>query len=101
LKNEIRKKHSHIFQLRQTEEKCAQYELTIDRLAREKTSIAADLDMWKERIQRQEVDLSQVNNFELLSYLSSLFRQQILLNFKFKKQCANVIKRIRIQCTFD
>lgn len=46
--------------MRQAEEKAAQYELTVDRLAREKTSLAADLDEWKNRIQRQELDLSQV-----------------------------------------
>lgn len=46
--------------MRQTEERCSQYELTIDRLAREKTSLAADLDEWKNRIHRQEIDLSQV-----------------------------------------
>ena len=46
--------------LKQMEDKCSQYELTIDRLAREKTSLAADLDEWKNRIQRQEIDLSQV-----------------------------------------
>ncbi len=43
-------------------EKCTEYELTIDRLVREKTSLTADLNLWKERIQRQESDLSQVND---------------------------------------
>lgn len=51
-----------MFQIRQAEEKCLQYELTVDRLAREKTSLAADLDEWKNRIQRQEIDLSQVRS---------------------------------------
>ena len=49
-------------QIRQAEERCAQYELTIDRLAREKTSLASDLDDWKNRIQRQEIDLSQASD---------------------------------------
>ncbi|CAF1178007.1 unnamed protein product [Didymodactylos carnosus] len=44
--------------IKKLEEKCAQYEVTIDRLAREKTSLATDLDNWKNRIQRQEIDLS-------------------------------------------
>ncbi|CAF3816488.1 unnamed protein product [Rotaria magnacalcarata] len=48
--------------MRQTEERCSQYELTIDRLAREKTSLAADLDEWKNRIHRQEIDLSQASD---------------------------------------
>ncbi|CAF0868492.1 unnamed protein product [Adineta ricciae] len=48
--------------IHQAEDKCAQYELTIDRLAREKTSLAADLDEWKNRIQRQEIDLSQTSD---------------------------------------
>ncbi|CAF3347513.1 unnamed protein product [Rotaria sp. Silwood1] len=48
--------------IRQVEEKCSQYELTVDRLAREKTSLAADLDEWKNRIQRQEIDLSQASD---------------------------------------
>ncbi|CAF0905398.1 unnamed protein product [Adineta ricciae] len=48
--------------IHQVEDKCAQYELTIDRLAREKTSLAADLDEWKNRIQRQEIDLSQTSD---------------------------------------
>jgi len=46
--------------IREIENKCSQYELTIDRLAREKTSLAADLDEWKNRIQREEINLSQV-----------------------------------------
>ena len=46
--------------IRAIENKCSQYELTIDRLAREKTSLAADLDEWKNRIQREEINLSQV-----------------------------------------
>ena len=53
------------FQIHQAENKCAQYELTIDRLAREKTSLAADLDEWKNRIQRQEIDLSQVDIIDI------------------------------------
>ena len=56
-----------IHQIRQAEEKCTQYELTIDRLAREKTSLATDLDEWKNRIQRQEIDLSQVRQIFSLS----------------------------------
>ncbi|UJR15704.1 hypothetical protein I4U23_002637 [Adineta vaga] len=48
--------------IHQIEEKCAQYELTIDRLAREKTSLASDLDEWKNRIHRQEIDLSQTSD---------------------------------------
>ncbi|CAF1298323.1 unnamed protein product [Adineta steineri] len=48
--------------MRQAEERCTQYELTVDRLAREKTSLAADLDAWKNRIHRQELDLSQTSD---------------------------------------
>ncbi|UJR30926.1 hypothetical protein I4U23_018438 [Adineta vaga] len=48
--------------IQKTEDKCSQYELIIDRLAREKTSLAADLDVWKECIQRQELDLSQTTD---------------------------------------
>lgn len=59
---------SHIEQIRQAEEKSAQYELTVDRLAREKTSLAADLDEWKTRIHRQEVDLSQVRTVFPLTF---------------------------------
>ncbi|CAF3414380.1 unnamed protein product [Rotaria socialis] len=47
---------------RQIEEKCAQYELTIDRLIREKASLTADLDVWKERIKEQEIDFSQTSD---------------------------------------
>ncbi|CAF4268094.1 unnamed protein product, partial [Adineta steineri] len=49
----------NIEKTKKIEDKCTQYELIIDRLTREKTSLAADLDVWKERIQRQEMDLSQ------------------------------------------
>ncbi|CAF5209207.1 unnamed protein product, partial [Rotaria magnacalcarata] len=45
------------------EGKCAQYELTIDRLIREKASLTADLDVWKERIKGQEIDLSQTSDY--------------------------------------
>ncbi|CAF3951417.1 unnamed protein product [Rotaria magnacalcarata] len=48
---------------RQIEGKCAQYELTIDRLIREKASLTADLDVWKERIKGQEIDLSQTSDY--------------------------------------
>ncbi|CAF1017364.1 unnamed protein product [Rotaria sordida] len=52
----------NIEKIRQVEERCSQYELTIDRLAREKTSLATDLDEWKNRIQRQEIDLNQASD---------------------------------------
>ncbi|CAF0773995.1 unnamed protein product [Adineta steineri] len=52
----------NIEKMKKIEDKCTQYELIIDRLTREKTSLAADLDVWKERIQRQEMDLSQTTD---------------------------------------
>ncbi|CAF1150781.1 unnamed protein product [Rotaria sp. Silwood1] len=48
--------------IRQIEEQCTQYELTIDRLTREKISLATDIDVWKERFQQQEIDLSQTTD---------------------------------------
>ncbi|CAF3489715.1 unnamed protein product [Rotaria sp. Silwood1] len=49
-------------EIRQIEEQCTQYELTIDRLTREKISLATDIDVWKERFQQQEIDLSQTTD---------------------------------------
>ena len=52
--------------MRQIEEKCSQYELTIDRLTREKISLKEDLDAWREHIQQQEIGLNQVKNIILI-----------------------------------
>ncbi|CAF2470353.1 unnamed protein product [Rotaria sp. Silwood2] len=66
--------------IRQIEEKCTQYELTIDRLTREKISLTADIDVWKENFQRQEIDLSQVNDFTLV--LCLILIQRIVFLFQ-------------------
>ncbi len=50
-------------------------------MAREKTSLATDLDDWKNRIQRQEIDLSQVRlSIEELGHHGTVLRVDHDLN---------------------
>lgn len=41
----------------------------IDRLTREKTSLVTDLELYKERMQRQEFDLCQVKILKFISFV--------------------------------